>query len=171
MAGISTAALAILAGTSTVSSLYSQHQAAKGAKAMGEYEGKILETNARYADEQAEDALARGKEEEDRHKAAVRMLIGSQRTAIAAQGIELGSGSALDLQLEAEGLGALDALTIRNNARRESFGYKVQATDYRNRASLSRMGAIGQARGIQNQQVTTLLTGAAQIGSIYSNRK
>jgi hypothetical protein len=62
-------------------------------------------------------------------------------------------------------MGELDALTIRNNAAREAWGYRVQATNYRQSASLTKMAAKNQASSIRNQGWTTLLTSGLQIGA------
>ena len=42
------------------------------------------------------------------------------------------------MQADAAFLGELDAMTIRNNAAREAWGYKVQAADIRERARITR---------------------------------
>ena len=94
---------------------YGQHQAGKAAKRQGQYEARILEFNAGLAESQASDALARGREVESLARTDTKRLIGSQRTALAAQGIEVGSGSAVDVQADAAALGEQDALTIRED--------------------------------------------------------
>ena len=121
----------------------------------GEYEAEALRTNALYAKAQSEDAISRG--ESDSMKAAVkaRMMVGSQRAAMAAQGIDISSGSALDVQVDTARLSELDVMTIRNNASREAWGYQVQSTDYLNRAGLA-------SRAGRNKSRTTLITGGLQ---------
>ena len=103
-----------------------------------EDQAKLLEWNATIADAQAADAIKRGQEEQSRFRAGVRGLIGSQRAATAANNIEVGFGSALDVQADAAFLGELDALTIQNNAAREAWGYSVEAEDTRRRAEITR---------------------------------
>lgn len=166
-----TTALAILAGGSAISGYINSRNTAKGVERMGAYEAQVLETNAQYSERQAQDVLAIGKEQESRHMAAVRQLIGSQRAAIGASNIDLTSGSARDVQNEASFLGELDRLTIANNAAREAWGYRVQAADLRNRAKLAKMGSLNQASSIRAGGYSTLLTGAAQVGSIYGSRR
>lgn len=163
-----TTALALLAAGQAGSQYLYGRKAAKGVEAMGRYEAGILEQNAGFSEQQAKDSIAIGEDQASRHKAAVRGLIGSQRVAAAASGIAIDSGSALDLQEEAAGLGELDLLTIRQNAKREAWGYKVQASNYRGQAAMARAGAKGQAASIRNEGYTTLLTAGAQIGSMYA---
>lgn len=162
-----TTAIALLAGGQAISGFIDSRKQAKGVERMGAYEAQVLETNAQYSEQQAKDVLEIGKEQESRHMAQVRQLIGSQRAAIGASGIDISSGSAKDIQEEAAFLGELDRLTIQNNAAREAWGYRVQAQDLRNRAKLAKMGALNQASGIRAGGYSTLLTGAAQVGSLY----
>lgn len=87
----------------------------------------IEDFNARMSEAKARDALYRGAEEEKKQRLGIRGLIGSQRASFAAQGLELDLGSALDVQTDTAYQGELDALTIRTNAARESWGFQVEA--------------------------------------------
>jgi hypothetical protein len=113
-----------LAAAGTAISAIGQIKAGNEAKRIGEF-------NAAASEARAVDALARGKEEEDRFRAGVRGLIGSQRSAFAAQGVVVSEGSAVDVQADTAYLGELDSLTVRNNAAREAWGYRVEAEEYR----------------------------------------
>lgn len=108
--------------------------------------------NARIAEMQAADALARGAEEEGRFRQGVESLIGSQRAGFAGQNVDVGYGSPVDVQADAAFLGELDALTIRSNARREAWGYEVQAENFRRggdvASSSAKFGAVQSALGI-----------------------
>ena len=92
---------------------------------------KALEFNAKVAEMQAVDALARGAEDEERFRMVVKGLIGSQRAGFAGQNVDVGIGSPVDVVADSAYLGELDALTIRNNAAREAWGYRVQAENFR----------------------------------------
>ena len=119
------------------------------------------EFNAQVGELQAEDAIRRGDKAAERHSKKVRQLIGSQRAALAAQGIEVNEGTALELQLQEADFGAEDVETIRNNAWREAFGFKSEALGARQQADLLRLGGASESR-------STLITGglqAAQFGA------
>jgi hypothetical protein len=73
-----------------------------------------------------------------------------------AQGIDLESGSALDIQQETASLGAEEALNIKNNAWREAWGYRSQEADYKARASYAKITGKNTARN-------TLLTGGLTV--------
>jgi hypothetical protein len=124
---------------------YGQHKAGQAAEKAGEAAAKASESaagisdyNAQVAELQAKDAIERGAQEEDRFRTQVRGAIGTQRAGLAANNVDVGFGSAVDVQADAAYLGELDALTIKNNAARESWGYEVQAYDEKQRARIAR---------------------------------
>lgn len=106
-------------------------KAGKAAKEAGRQEFERNEFNAKIAELQAGDAIQRGVDEQSKHRAQVRGLVGTQRAGYAAQNIDVGVGSAVDVQADAAFLGELDAQQIMANAEREAWGYDVQATDAR----------------------------------------
>lgn len=158
-----------------VSSAVGQHEAGQAQKAAGAAQAEVSESqaevqdfNAHVATEQAQDAIEKGAEDESRFRTQVRGAIGAQRTGFAGGNIDVGFGSAVDVQADAAYLGELDALTIRTNAARTAWGYQVQASDYTKQAAIDRKAAANQiAAGDQaatesNFAVgTTLLTGGA----------
>ncbi|WP_332774437.1 hypothetical protein [Pseudomonas sp. ESBL1] len=82
--------------------------------------------NAAFAGEAANDAIKRGEFEADQSRIDTRNMIGAQRAGFAANGVDVNSGSAADIQDDTAALGELDALTIKNNAAREAWGYRTQ---------------------------------------------
>lgn len=121
-------------------------------RAQGDYQKQQFDTNARLAELQGEYAISQGEQAAQALSSQSKKLIGSQRAAFAAQGIEVSTGSAADIQVETAGQAALDVSTIRNNAWREAWGYRVQAQGYR---------AEGQQRKLASEFSAnqTLLTG------------
>ena len=172
MAALSTAALIGL-GATTVAGTYNQYtQQRRGAKALeqhADYEAQLYGMNADLADAQAEDALARGHESELRSRGASRRLVGAQRASLAAQGVDIGTGSPAAVIANDAALGELDALTIRNNARREAWGYRTQASMNRNQGALTRSAGYNSARNLRDASTGTLLSGAGQLFSLYNS--
>lgn len=138
------------------------------ARAAGDYSADIYGMNADIADAQAADALARGAEAEHRSREETRGAIGGQRVAFAAQGIDISTGSAADVQGDTAYLGELDALTIRNNAKREAWGFTVEATNYRAQGRLARIGGRNAQRAGRAAGVSTFLTTTTEIGRLGS---
>ncbi len=167
MAGFTSIALLSLTAASAGVSAYGQYKAgksqAKAYEAQGEAEreagaaaarskeseAQLAEYNAAVAELQAADATTRGALEANRFRKQVAQVIGSQRTGFAAGNVDVGYGSAVDVQGDAAFLGELDALTIRTNAAREAWGYKVEAEDLKQRAAISRQeGEFARESGV-----------------------
>jgi hypothetical protein len=99
-------------------------------------------------------------------------MIGAQRAGIAAGNIDVGYGSAVDVQADAAHLGELDALTIRNNAQREAWGFKVEAIDTRQRAKITRKEGVAMEKAGKVAQsahrlgaIGGLVTGAGSLAA------
>lgn len=158
MAATTTGLLAASLATSALGTMSSSYAQAKAAKTEGRYQQQQFETNARLADIQAKDAIKRGDKESANHMKKVRAMIGSQRAKMAAQGIDANSGSALDIQMDTAIYGSMDAQTIKNNAWREAWGYRVQANDYSGQGAMANLAAKNKARN-------TILTGGMTVAS------
>lgn len=153
------AVMTALAVGSIALSAYGQWRAGKAEKAAGklqreaaESQAELAEYNANVAALQAEDAEDRGHEEEQRFRRGVDGLVGGQRVGFAGGNVLVNEGSARDVQLDAATLGELDALTIRTNAAREAWGYRVEQEDLTRRAEIARkegyyLEQAGNARG------------------------
>lgn len=162
----------ILAGVGMGISAYGQWKAGKAEKKAGEAQQTAAESqadltdyNAAVAELQATDAVERGAIEANRFRQRTRVLIGEQRAGFAAGNIDVGYGSAVDVQADAALLGELDALTIRTNAGREAWGYRVEAEDLATRADITRKeGGALAAAGRQRQSAHRW----AAAGTIFS---
>jgi hypothetical protein len=166
MAAFSTALLA-LSGLATVAqagaSAYGQQRAAKAVRRQGWYEAEQLERNAVLAEEQAKDALARGETGVQQIRGETAQLLGTQRAALAAQGIDIQTGSAAEVQQDTTALGELDILTIRANAAREARGLTFEASQYRTAAAFTRKAAKAQASAYRVDAWSTLLAAAPDV--------
>jgi hypothetical protein len=89
----------------------------------------------------ARDATARGQQAQASSDLKYGALAGRQRSALAASGTDVQSGSALDLLGDTRLMSDLDAQTIRNNAAREAFGYKAVAGQFKGQTDVLRQKA------------------------------
>lgn len=135
--------------------LVGSYQQGQAIKAQGKYEQNQLNFNADIAELQASDAIKRGEKDVATKKRQTRQVIGSQRAALAAQGLDVNSDTSDLIQQDTAGLGAEDVTTIRNNAWREAWGYRVNALDSRSQAKFA-----GISSRFKKQQ--TYLTGGLQ---------
>lgn len=115
---------------------YGAYRSAQAQKAQSEYQAGVARNNQIIAERNAQDAIKRGQAEEARHRLQVAQLKGTQRSVLAASGVELDDGSALDILGDTAELGELDALTIRSNAEREAYQARVQGMNYAAEAGL-----------------------------------
>jgi len=102
-------------------------QQGKAQDAQAQAAARDQRTNAMYANDAANDAKARGRYDADLQRIRTGQMIGTQRTAMAANGGLVDEGTNAALQADTAALGELDALTIQNNAAREAYGFQVQA--------------------------------------------
>lgn len=135
----------------TALSVFSSIRGAQAQNAQNAYQANVLKANALSAQYAANDAEARGKIAAQNKNEETALLIGRQRAALAANGVQVDTGSALDITSDTAGIGALDALTIKNNADREAWSDENQARQDRSQAEYttdqdsSGLGAAGGA--------------------------
>jgi len=131
-----------------------------------ESQAELSDFNAQVATLQAEDAIVRGQDEEQRFRTRVRSAIGAQRAGFAAGNIDVSSGSAVDVQADTAFLGEMDALTIRTNAAREAWGFKVQAEDLTRRGQIQRKeGAMYEKAGKSARTASRFDTAGSLVGT------
>jgi len=155
----------------TLFGAYSQYQQGKAQQQAANYQADIEDRNAKLAMRQAEDATARGAQEELNLRRQTAKLKGSQIAAIGASGGDL-SGSAIDLLTDTAHQSELDAANIRYNSQRERWGYEVQASNHRGQANAYRAAASNAKKAGTMGAVGSLLTGATSLSnSLYKKKK
>ena len=147
---------------STVQQVQVGNQARSAASARGEYEAAVARNNMILANRMADDAIARGKVEEAQQRRQTRLMIGQQRVRLAGHGVEVDTGTALEITEDTAAFGELDALTIRRNAEREAMGYRTQGLNYQAAGDL----AIARSR-LPNTTLGTILTGGSSLAARY----
>ncbi len=148
---------------STVTSFVGAQQQASAAKAQSEYNAAVARNNAIYAERAAKEAEERGRVKEMQVRQQTANLRGRQRAVLAANGVDVNTGSALDIQSDTAALGELDALTARSNAEREALGYRQQGQNFGGEAALYDARARAAASGGLWSGATTLLGGAGTV--------
>lgn len=121
-------------------------------KQRAKFQAQQFEFNMKIAELQAEDAIAQGNTDASALQRKARQVRGSQRAAMGASGTEVNSGSNLSVQSDTEDMGDIDAMTIKINAARKAWGFKVDAVNMFSQSVLGTAAADNSAR-------STLLTG------------
>ena len=120
-----------------------------------QYQSQMDANNAKLAGEQAVSTVQAGQAAAMQGGLQAAQVLGGQKAALAANGVNLGSGSAIDLQATTRYLNDQDQSNISNNAARQAWGYNVDASNYAAQSGLSAwqaqnnhpaaIGAIGGA--------------------------
>ncbi len=150
-AGGASAASLGLQAAGTAYSAVSQYYQGKWAKQLANYNAKVATMQGQYA-------LERGEQMGARQRMATGQLRGAQRAAFAGQNVVIDDGTALQANEQAAYWGEVDAITVRNNAALEAWGYKQSAVN----SVLS--GQMSMAQGMANA-TGTILGGAGRIAS------
>ena len=159
----------MLQGLGAMAQAQGQRHAAAAKANEYRYQAQVDDNNRKVALWKAQDAKDRGAKEEAAFRTKVAQLKGRQKSVLAASGVEIGDGSALDILGDTAALGELDALTIRSNAEREAYEQKVNASNLAANASMKRMGANNAIIAGKIGSMTSLLTGASSISSKWAN--
>ena len=156
---------------STLMGAAGQIQQGNAAAAARRYNQQVAEMNAKIADNQARDALERGKIEEQKKRREVAQISGRQQAAMAANGVDISFGSPLDVLADTAIQGELDALTIRSNTYREEYDYRVKGANQRAQGSLARMEGDAAKTGSLLSAGATILGGATNVAKYRKTGK
>lgn len=160
---------ALMMGSAVMSATGAYGQADAQKKAM-QYDSQVAANNAILANQQASIAIQNGQTQEGNQRLKTGQAVGAQRAALAANGIDLGEGSAQDILSTTQYIGERDALTVRDNALREAWGYKTQAQNYTDASKAKQATADSISPGFA--AATSLLSSATSYAKYnYANKK
>ncbi len=103
-----------------------------------ETQASIADTNARFAELGAQSTLLQGQQQVGALTLNAGRLKSRQRAVLAANGIDLGVGSAAEIQASTDIMTEIDKNTLEANAVRSAWGMRTQATNYQNEALAAR---------------------------------
>lgn len=129
----------------------------------GKYQAKVLNMQAKYADAMRANALAAGSQKESRLKMEIARTIGAQRAAEAANGVDVGVGSAVDIADSTRLEGAADVAVAHYQALQEAYGYSQDAWNARANASAAKSAGRNALIGSIFEAGGTLLSGASSL--------
>lgn len=158
-----------LTGAGMASSAMGAYEQSKASKAAYKYQAGVNANNTKIAEWQAQDALQRGAQSEQQQRLKTASLKGSQRASLAARGIALDEGSALNILDDTDYMGEVDALTIRDNAAKEAWAHRNQAAGYLSDASMLKSRAAAESPG--RAAATSLLGSAGSVASQWYGYK
>lgn len=142
------------------------YSSARSQRSALNYEAGVADFNARQAETQAQIALEQGQYQVNQLRRAAAANKGSARQSLATSGVDLTTGSAVDVLTSLDAMAEMDVNQAEVNAVREAWGIRAQRVNYENEARAKRAGA----KGINPWMAATSLIGsAASISSSYAS--
>lgn len=129
------------AGAQAYGSIASGNAAAQNA----DFQGAIAMRNAMIAEQNAQHAIAVGQTRAQSKSLEGASKMGQIKASQAASGIDVNTGSAVEVQASERAINKLDTETVLNNAQLEAYGYRTQASNYMAQSQLDKLSA-SQAR-------------------------
>ncbi|QNA85145.1 hypothetical protein G4G27_14925 [Sphingomonas sp. So64.6b] len=127
------------------------------------YQASIADQNNRLANEQAKDSIENTNLEAQRRGRALAQIKGAQQAAMAANGVDLNFGSAVDVQKDTAMIGAEDLAQIYKGGNQRTRGFEISAFNYRSEAAANRAKASGALINAGFSAVSTALGGASNV--------
>lgn len=104
---------------------YSASEQASYQKQQADYQAKVAANNAKIAEYQRQAALQQGQADAEKAMTEQAQMLSRQRASLAANGVDVTQGSALDVLASTKFMGQQDVNAIQSNAAREAWGYDV----------------------------------------------
>ena len=153
---------------STTMGIVSSVQQANAAQAQANYQAEVAKQNAKIAQQNADQTRQEGIEESRMQRMKTLQAVGSQQAAMAANGIDISNGTALDIVEDTASMGELDALTTRYNAETKAVGYEQTANNFNNQANLDIYAGQNAYKAGMTNAVAAGFGGLAQTASVAS---
>ena len=149
-----TTAMTAMQGVSLAASIGGAGLSAASAWQAQDTAKAVASNNAKTADINAQSALAAGERDAQAVQRRASGIEGAQRARMAANGLDITSGTAASLIDQTDFFAAQDVATARNNAKKQAFNFQAQGAGYQAQADgYSPLMAAG----------STMLTGAGQV--------
>lgn len=139
--------------------------AAQGQQASLRSQARIAEINASIADASARQELMASERQQTSIKLRGAQTKASQISAYAANGIDVGVGTPVNVATSNDYVTEVDANTARANGILAAWGQRMQATGLRNQARSARATANGISPFLAG--FSTLVTGAGQVAQSW----
>jgi hypothetical protein len=167
-----TAVAGIGLGLDIVGGLFSanaQKEAGNAQAATYFEQARAADLNAAAAGELSRDAVIRGGLEERNLRQQGGQLLGSQKAAYGASGIDSATGSAAQVADASRLALEEDVAAIRLNAQREAWGSQIDALNYKSQARAYRNAAKAAKKSGGQAGMGTMLTTASSVASKWSS--
>lgn len=155
----------------TVNSVAGARDKSASMQGMSQYQAAVARNNAIIAQRNADYAIGVGNVRAENQSYKTAQTIGEQKASFAAHGLDVNSGSPLDVRMSTAELGRLDALTILQEASSKAAGFKAQASNFEAEAGLDLMKSENYKRAGEYEVNASLISGASSFSDKWLGYK
>ncbi len=142
-------------GLSEASSIGTAFSQSAAIKAKGDYDSTVANANASIAGLSAKQTLEAGDIAASRRQLKTQQTVSAIRAGQGASGVDVTSGSSSLTRIGEDFAGRIDAMTIRNNATRQAWGYQTEAIQDTYAGQFAHLAATAKSQ-------QTLITGGLE---------
>lgn len=169
--GISAAVISIVSAiSSTAIGTVSAVQSAQAQEAQYEYQAKVAQDNEKIAQMNATEARQKGIEDARLKRIKTLQQVGALQTAQAANGIDISTGTSLDLIEDTKTMGELDAMNSLYDSEKTARNYEIQAGNFANEASMDIISSRNVSSAGKLNAFGTALEGIGESSSMVSDK-
>lgn len=161
----------LLAAGAAVVSAAGQMQAGIYQSRMATYQARVAEQNKRLTREAAADAIVQGQDQQRQLGRDIAARVGSQEARMAANNVDITTGSAARLIEDTRTVGAEDQAALSENIRRQVKGLQIDAWSFESKKRASQAEAKQAPIAAAFGAASTLLGGASQYAKFKAARK
>jgi hypothetical protein len=153
-----------LAGAAVAVSAYSAYSSGQAQSANAAYQAQVAKNNQTIANQNANYTIQAGQAEATQASLKGRAQSASIKAAQAANGIDVNSGSAEDVQETQRETNTLNTSTVMQNAALRAYGYRTQATNFGAQSGLDTAESDQASAGGDLSALSSLVGGASSVG-------
>lgn len=155
-----------LAAAATATQMAGQYVQGQAAYSQAKYEQAAAKTNEALANEQAKNEIDRTKKTAAQRYRQASQLEGEQQARMAANGIDINFGSAVDTLADSKMIAGEDVGNIYQQGFQNTRGYLIDAYNYKLKGNAARSAAKGAKIGTGLSMLGTALGGASQVNKM-----
>lgn len=145
-----------------------QKEAGYAQSQMYQYQSGVAQINKEISKQNADWAYAVGERQAVQYGITAAQRMGAIKAGQSASGVDVNSGSAVDVRKSQKFIDDLSMGEIRTNAAKTAYDYQVQATSFDNQAKLYNMAAKNSAKAGEIAQMATFIGSASSVASKWS---
>lgn len=156
---------------SAVVSAKGAEQQGQAANAAAQYQAQVANNNAVIANQNADYAVRAGQAKGQQESMKGAANLGRLRAAQAANGIDINSGSDVDVQAGQAEVNQLNTENVIQNADLTAYGYRSQSGNFTAQSGLDTAEGENAEQAGQTAALGSLLEGASSVGGAYAKGK